>query len=85
MASVAQPRVRTIRSSKVKSETGSREQAILKEFESFFERHIGAMTPSQLQQYERNVEKLVDEAKAESSEAALVHGTEQSSPAVRSR
>jgi len=85
MASVAQPRVPTIRSPKQESSPTAPEQEILKELESFFQRHISAKTPSQLQQYEHNVEKIVEVAKTKSSEAASAHGTEQSSPGARLR
>lgn len=84
MATVVQPRNQAKRPPKSKGADSSRELEILKEFESFFGRHISAMTPGQLREYEARVEKIVQEAKIESSESVSTHETEQSSLKVRS-
>jgi len=75
MATAAQSRMRVVGSPKTAD--SSREQEILKEFESFFERHLSAMTPVQLEQYERNAEELMKQSTVERNEAASTPGKER--------
>ena len=85
MASAARPRVREAHSRKPENAPVSREQEILKEFEAFFDRHISAMSPSQLGQYERRSAEILEESRSRLSESVSTHEKEQSSLKVRSR
>jgi hypothetical protein len=48
----------------------TREQEILEELGAFFDLHIGAMTPSQLEEFERKSEEIMEQARLRSSESA---------------
>ena len=85
MASAARSRVREVRSVKPEDAPISREQEILKEFEAFFDRHISAMSPSQLEQYERRSAEILEESRSRLSESASTREKEKSSLKVRSR
>jgi hypothetical protein len=85
MASAARSRVREGCSLKREKAPLSREQEILKEFEAFFDRHISAMSPSQLEQYERRSAEILEESRSRMSESASTREKEQSSLKVRSR
>jgi hypothetical protein len=80
MASQAQTRIRKTGSVKTKPAPLSREAEILKEFESFFDRHIGAMTPSQLRQYKKRSVEILDESRSRHASVSVsTHEKEQSS------
>ena len=80
MASPAQVHIRKIGSVKTKPATNSREEEILKEFESFFGRHIGAMNSSQLRRYKkRSAEILAESRSRRASESVLAHEKAESS------
>jgi hypothetical protein len=85
MASTARPQIRVIRSPKAPKAPISREQEILKEFESFFDRHIGTMSPSQLQKFEARSAEIVEVSRNARNESVSVRGKAQSSLKVRSR
>jgi hypothetical protein len=85
MASATRPRIREVISPKPKDAPVSRELEILKEFESFFDRHISAMSPSQLRRFERRSAEILKESRSRLSEAVSTREKEQSSLKVRSR
>ena len=85
MASAARPRVREVRPVKAESAPISREQEILKEFEAFFDHHIGAKSPSELEQFERRSAEILEESRNRSNESASTHEKGRSSLKVRSR
>jgi Cft2 family RNA processing exonuclease len=85
MASAARLRIREISTPKPTNAPISREQEILKEFESFFSRHIGAMSPSQLRKFEQRSAEILEESRSRSNEAVSTHEKEQSSLRVRPR
>jgi hypothetical protein len=85
MATTARPGIREGRTPKPKHAPVSREQEILKEFQSFFDRHIGAMSPSQLRRFERRSAEILKESRSRSSEAVSAHEKEQSSLKVQPR
>jgi hypothetical protein len=80
MASPARARVRKIGSAEVMPTRVSREEEILKEFESFFKHHISAMTPSQRERYKKRSAQILEESmNRRASGAASTRGKEQSS------
>jgi hypothetical protein len=84
MATTERPRIREGRTAKPENAPVSREQEILKEFESFFDRHISAMSPSQLKRFERRSAEILKESRSRLSEAASTLEKEQSSLRVQS-
>ena len=64
MASPARVRIGKTGSANAKPVPVSREEEILQEFESFFDRHISAMTPSQLRQYKKRSAEILEESKS---------------------
>ena len=85
MASTARVRIKGNRSPKPKKAPDSREQEILKEFESFFDHHICAMDPTQLQQFEVESAKILKESRSRTTEVVSVREKGQSSLKVLSR
>jgi len=80
MASPAQARIRKTGSVKTKPATISREEEILEEFESFFGRHIGAMTSSQLRRYKKRSAEILEESRSRHASVSVsTRGKEQSS------
>ena len=85
MASAARPRIQRIRSPKPKNEPVSREREILKEFEAFFDRHIGGMSPSQLQRFEERSAEILKESRNRKTEVVSTREKGQSSLKAQSR
>jgi flagellar hook-basal body complex protein FliE len=85
MASTARPRIKGNHSPKPKKAPVSREQEILKDFEAFFDHHIGAMNPSQLQQFEERSAKILKESRSRTIEVVSTREKGQSSLKVLSR
>ena len=80
MASPARVRIRKTGTVKAKPVAVSREEEILKELESFFDRHIGAMTPSQLRQYKKRSVEILEESRSRHANVSVsTHEKEQSS------
>jgi hypothetical protein len=87
MASPARSRIRKISSAKTAPAFPSREEQILNELESFFQRHIDAMSPSQLRQYKGRSAEILAESRSrrESVSTLSTRGKEQSSLKARAR
>jgi hypothetical protein len=85
MASTARLPIKGNRSPKPQEAPVSREQEILKEFEAFFDRHIGAMSPSELQRFEERSAKILKESRSRTTEAVSTREKGQSSLKVLSR
>lgn len=80
MASPARARIRKTGSVKTKPTAISREEEILSEFESFFDRRIRAMSPSQLRQYKKRSAAILEESRSRRvNESVSVRGKVESS------
>jgi hypothetical protein len=85
MATTAPAGVRSIRSSEPKKPPLSREQEILEEFRHFIDAGIDAMSPTELEDYERKAEEIMKQARVRSSESASAHGKVGFSATARQR
>ena len=85
MATAIQPGVQTKRSHKPKNVPLSREQEILEEFRQLIDIGIDAMSPGQLEDYERKADEIMKQSRLRSNESVSVPGTAGSSAAVHSR
>jgi len=85
MATAIQPRVQTKRSPKPKNVPLSREQEILEEFRQLIDIGIDAMSPGQLEDYERKADEIMKQSRLRSNESVSVRGKAESSAAVHSR
>ena len=85
MATATQPRVQKERSRNSKNVPLSREQEILEEFRRLIDIGIDAMSPGQLEDYERKADEIMKQSRLRSSESASAPGTAESSAAVHLR
>ena len=76
MASATRPSILEVHSSKPEDASVLREQEILKELESFFDRHLCAMSPSQLQQFELRSAEILKESRSRLNESVSTHEKE---------
>jgi hypothetical protein len=80
MASPARSRIRKVSADKTTPTPISREAEILKEFESFFNRHVSSMSPSQLRQYKKRSAEIMEESRSRHASVSVsTRGKEQSS------
>ena len=84
MASATRPHIRRASSSKPKSAPASREQEILKEFEAFFDLHIGAMSESQIQRFEERSAEILG-VQVDDAGAIEIAGRSRGTPRIANR